>query len=432
MLTLIVLPGIMWSASYRPAVNGCGEHDGLVIAADVDVSPDFQRRALIEEWNKGRPPDRRATLVEFARSTDATRSQLSAALDAGSCAYDVLLVDVAWLPEYARRGFLLEVENSWMESPNDFVPQTAKTAQWQGLQYAVPWFTDAGLLYVRQGTKTPNSWNELLSRGYAAQLKDYEGLTVNVLEIIWNTQEQVLSDAVDGVDERTAQVVLNGLDKLASASADAKKKMKERWPRPFRDNLSDSRAYAEEDSVEAFVSGDATLMRNWPYAFRMLTADPRVPDSFVVTNLPGAGLSVLGGWNLAVSAHSKHEAEAGALIHFLTSKNAQRRLFSCGGFTPSRNSAFEDPKPCSDKKYRPEELPPPERFTGFANTLKAALYDARPRPVTPYYAQFSETFRGCVIQVLDAHDKLPGARRPTPKTLADALTAALNGQHGSC
>jgi trehalose/maltose transport system substrate-binding protein len=416
-LTLAILPGLKWSLSYRPTFHGCGAHDGLVIAADVDISPDFKRRAKIEEWNKGKPPDRRATLVEIDRSTDATRGQLAAALASGSCAYDVLLVDVAWLPEYAQRGFLTEIDTSLLEDPGDFVLQPMKTGQWRGRQYAVPWFTDAGLLYVRNGETSPSTWRDLLDQGYVAQLKDYEGLTVNALEVIWNTQRPlVLSDTIDHVDTSTARVVLTGLDRLAGAGA----------------TLSGSRTYAEDESVEAFIGGRAP-MRNWPYAFRELTADPRVRTDFTVKNLPDPlHLSVLGGWDLAVSKRSRRQTEALDLIKFLTRSDTQRDLFQCGGFTPSRNSAFADPKPCSDAKYSKDEQPSPAQFKEFATTLQAALYNARPRPVTPYYAQFSETFRGCVIQVLNAHAGLPGARRPTSQQLADALTAALRGRHGSC
>ncbi|GAA0217814.1 ABC transporter substrate-binding protein [Actinomadura nitritigenes] len=415
-VTLVLLQGIRWSLAYHPLFHGCGEHRGLTIAADVDVSPDFQRRALVEKWN-GLHPNEPATLIEVARSTDTTRSQIAAALESGSCAYDVLLVDVAWLPEYARRGFLAPVRNAWMDGPSDFLPSTMRTGQWKGEQYAVPWFTDAGLLYVRKGTKPPGSFDELLKDGYATQLADYEGLTANALEAIWNsTGELVLSDAVDKVDVRTAQVVLTGLDHLAQGGP----------------ALAASRDSMEDGSLKAFASGQATLMRNWPYAFRALTADPRVGNGFDVRPLPSRGYTVLGGWDLAVSARSRHQAEAGELIRFLTRRDSQHTLFVCGGFTPTRSSVFDDRNPCGDEKYSSGELPPADRFAQFAGTLKTALFQARPRPVTPYYAQFSESFRGCVEQVLDAHAVPPRAREPSAATLAKVLTAALKGEHSSC
>ncbi|WP_433239395.1 extracellular solute-binding protein [Actinomadura nitritigenes] len=415
-LVLGAAAGTRWSAGYRPAFRGCGEHRGLTIATDIDISPDFQRRALVEGWNKLHP-DEQATLVEVSRSTDATRSQLVAALDSGSCAYDVLVVDIAWLPEYAQRGLLAKVADDWMEDPADFFPVTMLTGQWKGRQYAVPWFTDAGLLYVRRGERTPASWDELLKKGYAAQLGDYEGLTANALEAVWNTQKgAVLSGTIDKVDVRTAQVVLQGLDRLAAGGP----------------ALADSRASMEDGSLDAFAGGRATLMRNWPYAFRTLTADPRVGDGFDVATLPAPGYSVLGGWDLAVSARSKHRAEAGKLVDFLGNAESQHQLFACGGFTPTRLSVLHNPAPCRDPKYRPEELPSAKRFAAFATTVQGALDLARRRPVTPYYAQFSETFRGCVEQVLDAHAVPPRAREPSAATLAKVLTAALKGEHSGC
>ncbi|MBO2459069.1 extracellular solute-binding protein [Actinomadura violacea] len=415
-VTLVLLQGIRWSLSYHPLFHGCGEHRGLTIAADVDVSPDFRRRALVEDWNQHHPRDP-ATLIEVARSTDTTRSQLASTLESGSCAYDVLLVDVAWLPEYAHRGFLAPVKGDWMEDRSDFLRPTLDTGKWKGTQYAVPWFTDAGLLYVRKGTKAPESFDALLKAGYATQLADYEGLTANALEVIWNASQKVVlsGDHVDKVDEGTAQVVLNGLDHLVGGGS----------------ALAASRDSMEDGSLKAFASGQP-LMRNWPYAFRTLTADPRIRNGFDVRPLPYPGIAVLGGWDLAVSARSKHQAEAGLLVKTLTGREAQGTLFACGGFTPTRNSTLRDTDKCKDPKFRDDELPSPERFKEFANTLRTALFQAQPRPITPYYAQFSETFRGCVEDVLDAGNHVPGARRPDAATLAKVLTAALKGKHSSC
>lgn len=418
-----LLAGVKRLAAYGPVAAGCGEHDGLVIATDIDVSPDSQRRALIEKWNallakwnSGKPRDQRATLVEVSRSTDETRSQLAAALESGSCAYDVVLADVAWVPEYIQRGFLSKLDDSWLPNSNDFFHDVLETGQSaNGVQYAIPWYTDAGLLYVQNGDPSRITWNDLLDHGYLSQLKNYEGLTVNALEVVWNTQKDpvpILSGRIDGVDVKTAQVILRGLHRLAGEPG-----------------LPGLRTYAEDDSFNAFVRSGKTPMRNWPYAFRELTANPRLRDHFKVGNLPGSGLSVLGGWDLAISANSRHKAEAGALIKTMTSTENERALFVCGGFTPTRGSAFTDLDPLrlcnAGNKFRADELPSREQFSQFSDTVKVAVRSAAPRPVTPYYAQFSETFRGCVTLVLNG-------RPPTPARLAKALTDALHGRNGSC
>jgi multiple sugar transport system substrate-binding protein len=47
-----------------------------------------------------------------------------------------------------------------------------------------------------------------------------------------------------------------------------------------------------------------------------------------------------------------------------------------------------------------------ERY-GYAQTLLAAIQEARPRPVLPRYAQFSKTFRAIVREALANGGDLP-------------------------
>ena len=81
---------------------------------------------------------------------------------------------------------------------------------------------------------------------------------------------------------------------------------------------------------------------------------------------------------------------------------------------------------CGEAAFKNDpDVPTPEQLRAFAGTLRAALYNARPRPITPYYVQFSETFRACVGKVLD---RAP----PSADTFANALNAALAGRRSSC
>lgn len=397
--------------STRPELRGCGEHGGLVVAGGTDVSAGGQRRTLIQNW-RGQDGER-ASLVEVGTSSDEQRSQLAAAEEARSCAYDVLILDAPWVAEFAHRGFLDSVKPEWVAEPTGIFPSVYEAGAWQGTQYAVPWNTDAGLLYVRKGTPEPRNWHELLAAGYATQLADYEGLTVNALEVLWNTEGLELTGAVGTIDARTAaRRILPGLEQLATNRAAA-----------------DSRSYEEAESLDAFVHGDTNsnrrwlLMRHWPYAFRTLTADPRVHSAFDVSTLPGQAYSVLGGQYLAVSRFSRHAAAAGRLIRDLTDAGAEQRLFACGGFAATRPAALDEPN-CQGASKDPD-VPTADELGRFSVTLKAALATARPRPVTPYYEQFSETFRACALNVLDGH-------APSATTIADALNAALAGRRSDC
>jgi multiple sugar transport system substrate-binding protein len=408
-LTLVVLDQMWGTPSSSPAFAGCGEHDGLVVAAGTDASLNYQRRILIRQWNERPGQTHRATMVELGTSIDWVRSQLAAAVQARSCAYDVLMLDTPWTAEFAERGLVVPVEDAWMEDPGDFFLPVMETVMWGGLQYAVPWTTDAGLLFLRDRTPAPASWDALLRTGYAAQLANYEGLTVNALEVIWNTERPVLSGPVEQVDVATARVILRGLNRLARGGG----------------ALPASRGWDEDAAFSAFVAKQTPIMRHWPGTFRELTADPRVGGAFEFGQLPRPSYSVLGGQSLAVSAFSKRKDKAGELIRFLTGKAAETRLYTCGGYPPTRQSALGGDPTCPDTKGDDPATPTPQRTEEFTTILKAALQSARPRPATPYYGQFSETFRGCVNLVLDK-------KAPSPEALANALNAALRGEHGSC
>lgn len=416
--TFFVVQSVTASPSAKPSLGGCGEHRGLVVAGGTDVSVNRQRQVLIDRWNQRHPgPDRHATLVEIGTSSDDQRAELAAAEETGSCAYDVLVLDTPWTAEFAQRGFLRPITAAVTRDP-DFIPSVMRTGKWHDRQYALPWNTDAGLLYARKGTPVPGDWTQLLSEGYAAELADYEGLTVNALEVLWNTggAGPVLSGPVDKVDVATVRnAILPGLRRLVPANAD----------KAAGEALEESRSFTETEAIGAFIDGDQRLLRHWPYAFRTLTADPRTHDAFTVAPLPGPGFSVLGGQNLAVSSRSRHAGDATALIEFLTGRESEGTLFACGGFAPTRSTAFTATS-CKEPAFTKDpDVPTPAELRAFAGTLRAALYNARPRPITPYYVQFSETFRTCVAKVLD------GAS-PSPATVANALNAALKGHRSSC
>lgn len=409
-VTLVVLQRVWGTPSSRP-LGDCGKHDGLVVLAG-DASVTHQRRDLIRQWNAMPGQTQQATLIEPNTSVDSEHSQEVAAEQARSCAFDVLELDTPWTAEFAERGFVVPVDDSWMDDPSDFFGSVMETVKWRGRQYAVPWTTDAGLLYLHGTPPSPPSWNELLSAGYATQLRNYEGLTVNALEVIWNTEGVVLSGPVEKVDVKTARVILNGLRRLAGVTK----------------ALPESRSWDEPATVNAFVDNvdnKASIMRNWPYVFRSLTADSRIGRSFEFQLLPRPGYTVLGGQSLAVSAYSKHKDDARKLIRFMTGKKSENHLYACGGYPPTRPSALGNDPTCPIPKNPDPDTPTQERFDQFTTTLKAALQNALPRPTTPYYGQFSETFRGCVIMVLNN-------RAPSPEKLADALNAALKGKHGTC
>jgi len=123
-------------------------------------------------------------------------------LEGRSPGFDVMMLDVIWVPEFARAGWLLDLTDR--VRPEELAPHFASTvaaATWAGRVWALPWNMNVGLLYYRAdllakyGLRPPETWEELEAavrtiragerdprlEGYLWQGKQYEGMVVNVL-----------------------------------------------------------------------------------------------------------------------------------------------------------------------------------------------------------------------------------------------------------
>ncbi|MBW8485600.1 extracellular solute-binding protein [Actinomadura parmotrematis] len=432
MLLAVLVPRLLpGGRDAAPDLCGRGE---LLVAGGTDVSLNDRRLQLISEWNSGaadRPGRLKARLVEVSPSADEQYSEMKAALEARGCAYDVLITDNTWTAQFAELGYLRPLGKA---ADADFIPAGLATGRRDGTQYALPFNLDVGLLYAKRGQAAPADWPALLAGPTVTQLADREGLTVNALEAVWN----------DG-DPRFAGSRRPSVGELRTSVFPAVRRLAERVRSSptLRGSLSDD----EQASIEAFENGAPgapRLMRNWPYAFFSLAATPSLRDgaglAFQVSALPGR--TVLGGQNLAIAKDSPHPAEARALIDFLTSAGAERDLFACGGFAPSRYSALglrppdrvspgdvrvEACRPSGGGTPAQEETVLPDRaqLTRLGQVIVQALARAQPRPQSVHYASFSATFRGCVA-------KMAGGGRVDAASFAEAVDRSLDGRTASC
>jgi multiple sugar transport system substrate-binding protein len=150
--------------------------------------------------------------------------------------------------------------------------------------------------------------------------------------------------------------------------------------------------YKEEDCRQAFQNGDATFMRNWPYAYSLGNASgSKVAGKFDITSLPygGSGTvghSCVGGWNMAINAFSKNPDAAWSFMKYVLGTDAQKTLAIKGSFTPALNSVYNDP---DVQKAQP-------LFT----KLQPILQNSLPRPVSPVYTDLSNLIQVNVHQAL--------------------------------
>ena len=350
------------------------------------LGPDNPVPELLREFEARHPGVRVASEV-LPWNADEQHQFYVINLEGGRAGFDVLMMDVIWVPEFARAGWLLDL-GPWF--PTDeraaFFPSTIEAASQGGGIWGIPWNMNVGLLYYRadllsrHGFAPPRTYDELVAQvqriraaeqpsldGYLWQGKQYEGLVVNVLEQLWADGTDLLGpgDVVFPDPARAAEVLAFMRGLLTSGISPA-------W----------TTAADEELGRRAFGDGRAIFYRGWPYALDLF----EMPDSPVrgkvgVAALPRhrhgtASPGSTGGSHLGVYRHTRHPGEAVALARFLTSEDAQRRI-ARAALWPTRMRLYRDPQLAAGRPALQE--------------IYALALTARARPITPYYLMLSTT-----------------------------------------
>jgi trehalose/maltose transport system substrate-binding protein len=336
---------------------------------------------VVDAFNKANP-NAKAKLLELPEDAGEQRRLQVQRLEAKSDECDVLGTDVIWTAEYAAQNWLLDVSDFISKNGDKFIPSTVDTTEYEGKNWAIPFNSNAGFIYYRNDevNEAPKDWESLYEEagkgnGVVYQGFRYEGLTVNFLELLYSAGGSVVSE--DG-KEATADSaeVKDVLTFMADGikNGDAPKAVT---------------TYKEEESRRAFESGNATFMRNWPYAYA-LGNDSKIKGKFDISTFPGykgnPGAGVLGGYNLAISAYSKNPEGSLAFAQFATDPEQQKLMATEASLPPTVTAVYDDP---AVKKAMP-----------FAAELRDAIDQAQPRPVSPVYPQISEAIFNNVYDAL--------------------------------
>ncbi|MFB7216817.1 extracellular solute-binding protein [Streptomyces sp. NPDC056227] len=436
-----------------PDEKGKDASGPIVVASGLDVTGSGGvRQQLIKEWNErhAHQPAMQAKLVELPGDADQQRSQLLGALQSGSAGYDVVNLDITWIPEFAEAGLVRPLsDKDGVDS--DVIPEIRRTSEWKGRSYARPFNSDVGLLYYRPDRLTAAgitlarqptanwTWDDLgasidtltanrsksgVEAGWTTQLDEYEGLTVNTIEAFESVGVQLTDEK--GHYQANPQSLKTGLAEVRQ--------------RARKDRILD-RAFSSDEptSLADFAEGRVAFVRHWPYAFRALQ-NLLPPEDYSVNRLPGK--SVLGGQNLAVTTDSPRAAGARELIDFLTSRESERCLLDAG-FAATRASAYDGtappcyprvaealhsagPSPSASPGGEGGAWAQPERMrAAYTFTLSQALKHAVQRPRTPYYGAFTQVLQSQVHTWLttDGADA-----EQTAAGLDAALRKALSGR----
>lgn len=295
-----------------------------------------------------------AKIVTTPNSTTERLALYQQLLAAGAKDIDVFQIDVIWPGILGNHFIDLKEYSDGVQ--DDHFPAIVANNTVKDRLVAMPWFTDAGVLYYRAdllekyGEVPPTTWEQLTATakkiqkgerdagndkmwGFVWQGRAYEGLTCDALEWVASYNGGTI------VDEDGKITIHNDNAKMALTTAAG-------WINTI--SPPGVLNYGEEEARGVFQTGNAVFMRNWPYAWSLGNSDDSpVKGKIGVVALPKGGddgnhTGTLGGWQLAVSKYSANPEVAASLVMFLTSFEEQKRRAIEGSYNPTIEALYDD------------------------------------------------------------------------------------------
>src|SRR5699024_6456433 len=292
---------------------------------------------------------------------------------------------VIWPAEFAQANYALELDRFIEADDIDmdaYFPGSVAAGNFQGKQWAMPKFIDAGVLFYRSDIvdNPPETWDELIEQatelqgedgtefGYLMQASQYEGLVTNAIEFIGSYGGAVLDE--------NENVVVDSPETVKAIE-----KMQEIVQSDFVP--SNILNFTEIETESAFIEGNAVFARNWPYLQASSNDEEKskVAGDVAFTTVPAGddgSASALGGWMTMINRYSEHPEEAWEFVKFMTGPEGQKITATEGGSAPTLEALYED-----------EEVKDASIMFGdekFVETLQNAI----PRPVSPIYPEISD------------------------------------------
>ena len=246
----------------------------------------------------------------LSNSSDQQRVSLVRRLAANDSSIDILAMDVDWTAEFATAKWIQPVPASLAsEIKTQDLAGPVQTATWQGRLWAIPINSNTELLWYRKDLvpTPPKTWtqmiddaNQLAEQGKPHYIEEqgaqYEGLTVWFNSMVNSAGGEILgpnNKVIIGASTLKAAEIMKQL--ATSTGADPSL------------NVS-----MEGPGQVAFQNGTAAFMINYPFVWSGTQAgNPKVFKDMGYAYFPQVTPGIppkvsIGGYNLGVSAFSKH------------------------------------------------------------------------------------------------------------------------------
>lgn len=366
-------------------------------------------RQLCEEgtraWSEKTGHD--VQVVSTPNSATERLSLYQQLLAAQSGDVDIFQIDVVWPGMLANH--MVDLSQYTEGAQDNHFQSLIRNNTVDGRLVAMPWFTDAGVLYYRKDLlekydqQVPETWEQLTETAETVMQAEREAGNDKFWGFVWQGRayEGLTCDALEWVASHNGGTIVNAEGEVTINNPQAREALA--LASSWIDTISPRSVlnYTEEEARGVFQSGNALFMRNWPYAWALAQSpDSPVRGKVGVVALPKGGedgrhAGTLGGWQLAVSKYSKNPALAADLVRYLTSYEEQKRRAIEGSYNPTIPALYKDKEVLAAVPFFGE------LFETFKNGVP------RPSSVTgESYGRVSNAFFNSV------HDVLSGEAEP--------------------
>lgn len=386
-----------------------------VFSGGQNQRPDLMRK-LFDQYQAANP----GVTVEIetgGATSELQRQYLSTVLNAKDSAIDIYMIDIVNPAQYFGAGWLEPLDahvGPAATALKPYLPVYATANVVDGKVAALPAFADAMFMYYRKdllakhGVAEPKTWDELSAaakkiqqaegnqnlQGLSIQGAPIEGAVCTFLLPYWG-QGKEFNDAAGRLTLDKPAAVKGLGTWLSMVDAGVIKK-----------NVAEVKT---PDTVNEFKAGQAVFAINWGFAWDRFKddADSQVKGKVGVMPLPamagGRSATCVGGWQWAVSAFSKHKAEAAKLVKHLASPASSKFLAVEGSLLPTYAEVYTD----ADVT----------RQAPWFKDAAAVVVAGKSRPLSKDYGQVSDIIRTTASAVL--------ARTKTPAEGVDEIEGRL-------
>ncbi len=314
---------------------------------------------LIEQFHRENPRIR--IQLSPQKTTDDIEAIYKDDLNNLKSSYDLVYMDVIWLPKFAASEWLLDISKEYRDDKEyrdgekgldqfleQFLAREVELGRYgeDKQLYRIPFRSDVGVLFYRKDwiDQAPKTFDDLqtiyqdlhnkkqVPWGYFWQGYTYEGLVTTFCEVL---------SAFNGfwIDPKTNKVRLGEQEAINAVNYLRSMIVKHVSPQKVS-------TFTEESSFADFQKDQAVFLRNWPNFWARANANGSpIKGKVAMAQIVGKdnnGAGCLGGWGFGIAKNGQHPNEAWQAIKFFTSEEAQRKFVLASSYLPSRENLFTD------------------------------------------------------------------------------------------